>query len=157
MANETSERGIRSTVRWADPYPKKDDRELQGYATCVIDGKGWRVSPSGRTYCIGRVEILPDGTTITVADKPPDSAETNPSVVEDSDPKLNKGKTTNTKDVKAKNNNFGSGPGRPKKEFPEDLIKKMFKEKASMREISRKTGVPFSSVQRILAGQRVLV
>ena len=43
-------------IYWLDPYAKKGKDELQGYATCVIDGYGWRVSPSGKTYCSGKVK-----------------------------------------------------------------------------------------------------
>ena len=48
MANEP--------IYWLDPYAKKSDKELQSYATCVIDGYGWRVSSSGKTYCSGKVK-----------------------------------------------------------------------------------------------------
>jgi len=44
------------TVYWVDEYAKKKPEELQSYATCVIDGYCWKVSPSGRTYCSGKVK-----------------------------------------------------------------------------------------------------
>ena len=44
------------TIYWIDPYTKKKPEELESYATCVIDGYGWRVTPSGRTVCSGKVK-----------------------------------------------------------------------------------------------------
>lgn len=43
-------------VYWKDQYAKKGDKELQCEQTCVVDGYGWKVSPSGRTYCSGKVK-----------------------------------------------------------------------------------------------------
>lgn len=47
-------------IDWIDRYdlpsgadPKK---YLTAYATCVIDGYGWRISKSGQTYCSGKVK-----------------------------------------------------------------------------------------------------
>jgi len=47
-----------AAIYWIDLYAKKDPRNLDSYATCVIDGYGWRVSKTGRTYCAGEVEKL---------------------------------------------------------------------------------------------------
>ena len=45
------------TIYWIDPYAnKKHKDELESYATCVIDGYGWRVAPSGRRYCSGKIK-----------------------------------------------------------------------------------------------------
>ena len=45
-------------IYWTDPYAKKNDKELQSYATCIVDGYSWRVAKSGKTYCAGKVENL---------------------------------------------------------------------------------------------------
>ena len=47
---------VQESIYWTDEYPKKDARELQSHATCIIDGYKWRVHPSGRTYCAGKVK-----------------------------------------------------------------------------------------------------
>jgi len=49
---------MRDSIYWIDPYDKKSDKELQAYATCVIDGYGWRLTPQLKTYCAGKVEDL---------------------------------------------------------------------------------------------------
>uniref|UniRef100_A0A6H2A4R5 Uncharacterized protein n=1 Tax=viral metagenome TaxID=1070528 RepID=A0A6H2A4R5_9ZZZZ len=44
-------------IYWIDPYAnKKHKDELESYSTCIIDGYMWRVHPSGRTYCAGKVK-----------------------------------------------------------------------------------------------------
>ena len=45
------------TEYWIDEYAKKRPEELTSYATCVVDGYKWRVSPSGKTYCAGKAEV----------------------------------------------------------------------------------------------------
>jgi len=47
-----------SAIYWTDQYTKKDPKEFDSYATCVIDGRAWRVSKSGQTYCAGKIEKL---------------------------------------------------------------------------------------------------
>ena len=47
---------MQEPVYWIDEYPKNNPKELQSYSTCVIDGKGWRVDPTGRTYCSGEIK-----------------------------------------------------------------------------------------------------
>jgi len=44
-------------IYWIDPYAKKHDKELEAFATCVIDGYMWKVDKTGRTYCAGKVKI----------------------------------------------------------------------------------------------------
>ena len=57
LLKEAETKGI-DAVYWTDPYPKNKDKELQSYATCVIDGHKWKVAPSGRNYCSGKVKEL---------------------------------------------------------------------------------------------------
>lgn len=45
-------------IYWIEQYPKKKPEHLDSFQTCVIDGYCWRVSPSGRTYCAGKLEDL---------------------------------------------------------------------------------------------------
>jgi len=45
-------------IYWIDPYAKKSDKELDSYATCVIDGWAWRLTKELKTYCAGKVENL---------------------------------------------------------------------------------------------------
>jgi len=48
-------------ITWTDPYAKKDPKEAECFATCVIDGYAWRVAPEGQTYCAGKAENLNKG------------------------------------------------------------------------------------------------
>lgn len=144
---------------WMDPYIRKD-KELQAYATFVTGGKGYRVAKNGQTYCIGTIGT--GGTPATnreksVADSNTDHNDSVSSVVEESEPKIKISKTTANNNTRVNDNNFGSVRGRPKKEVPEYLINKLSQEGSSIREIEKKTGVPYSSIRRVLAGQRVLV
>jgi len=56
FSNKKEEIMVQESIYWTDEYPKKDARELQSHATCIIDGYKWRVHPSGRTYCAGKVK-----------------------------------------------------------------------------------------------------
>ncbi len=56
------------TISWLDPYARTNDKELQAHATCVVDGRGYRVAQSGKTYCLGLLKEKEDTDTITTID-----------------------------------------------------------------------------------------
>jgi len=161
--------------QWCDPYPLVTwingkgvrESELPVFATQVIDGKGYRIAvpPDGkegfmRTYCIGPVKIA-DGKAVMMENRVTDNAtnhnENDLSGVTKPVPKLNKGNRTTQSIVTHENNNFGTKVGRPKKEVDVEKIIELRKRGWNLRDIEGMTGVPRSTVGRILQGQRVLI
>lgn len=144
-------------ILWTDPVT--DRWGTTAYSTCVVDGLMFRVSPSGRTYCAGPYK--PPTPEKGVAGPSPDRHQTQRSGVKEPVPKIDKGKKGYVKPSKAKTPIFGtpqnaSKRGRPKKTRNEGKLLKM-SHTMTIRQIVKKTGVPRSTVQRILAGQKVLV
>lgn len=111
---------------------------VEGYGEVFIHHeKMWGTLRSGKTVYLGPVpnphEQQPSGVTNLV-----------PKIIESSNIDL------------PENRNFGTRRGRPKKEVDEKRIVELSKE-MTVREIAEKTGVPRSTVSRIIAGQKVLV
>jgi len=156
---ELSEKEKRSPDYWIDPYPKKHPKELQAFATFVHEGKGWRTSPTGQRYCIGPVDKLKNGVPTNNTDSP----QTISLSVKEPVAKVSEGKTTNTKILKANKDTFATKIGRPKREVPEDFIKQLSNDGKTVREIAllvdieKGVRVHYSTIQRILSGQKVLV
>ena len=106
-------------------------------------GIKWGVLRSGKTVCLGSAQNPPDSVSFSV---------TNPV------PKINATITT----TPPENGNFGTSPGRPKKEFPEKYIIKLANQGKAIRDIEdilKKKGAEASrsTIQRIIAGQKALV
>ena len=144
-------------IIWVDPYAKKRPEELQTFATCIVDGQGYRISNTGRTYCVGPVTV--DGNQRShvvgkeVTDIVTDAPQTKRPRIAEGGPKIIMGKTTTPRKV----NTFGPPQGRPKKQTPDEKIKELAGQGRSPREIAKLTRIPRSTVQRIINGQRVLV
>lgn len=130
---------------WADEYHnKKHPEELSAFATLIDNGIKWRVGPNLQTYCAGPVQNPPEAIPVGIG-KPP--------------PKLSEGITT----YPPPKSSFVAAPGRPKKDLPEEYVLELTKngkypwEIAQMLKIKKDITVSERTIQRIIAGNKVLV
>ncbi len=155
----------RDNIYWVGPYMVKNDKELQAYKYCVVEGFCWTVSKEGEVFCAGTVEkikqrLAGDGT---------DAPETNPPLVTNPVTILSEGETTTLKDPESKEHNTVTPQnppktaGQPRKDLPLDVILQYSSEGLRTRQIAVRlseelnTKISHMTIARILAGQKSLL
>jgi len=155
-------------IQYADPYPKKNPEELQGYATTIIDGKGWRIQMPDelpgvmRSVCIGPVDVV-DGKAVPQKKKPPVPEENLEKGVTDITPDSDESDSSGVENPVKKLNKGNHTTGRPPTLVPEEFLNSVKEKGLTSRESSllyeAETGkyISYVTFSKLLKGERLLI